>query len=105
MNKTTLIAALFVAWPFVAIAEEDIRPIDEALAGAEFEVQVADSRLRRDIAYPVALDPDHPIHAEAEKIWKDIEHREHPLLNDPNAPFLVYRMAAHALGIPMHQPR
>ena len=105
MNKTTLILAFFVAWPFAAIAEDDIRPIDDALTDAEFEVQLADSRLRRDIAFPVALDPDHPIHAEAEKIWKDIERREHPLLNDPNAPFLVYRMAALALGIPMHQPR
>ena len=105
MNKTTLILAFFVAWPFAAIAEDDIRHIDDALTDAEFEVQLADSRLRRDIAFPVALDPDHPIHAEAEKIWKDIERREHPLLNDPNAPFLVYRMAALALGIPMHQPR
>lgn len=105
MKKQILILAVFAAWPFAGYAEEDIRPIDDALTDAEFEVQLADSRLRRDIAFPVALDPDHPIHAEAEKIWKDIERREHPLLNDPNAPFVVYRMAAHNLGIPMSQPR
>lgn len=104
MKKQILILAVFAAWPFAGYAEEDIRPIDDALTDAEFEVQLADSRLRRDIAFPVALDPDHPIHAEAEKIWKDIERREHPLLHDPNAPFVVYRMAAHNLGIAIHKP-
>lgn len=104
-KQTTLILALLAAAKLLADSGEERQPIVEALEEAEFQVQVADSRLRRDIAYPVALDPDHPIHAEAEKIWKNIERREHPLLHDPNAPFIIYQRAARTLGIAMRQPR
>jgi hypothetical protein len=104
MKKPTLILALLAVWPLAAYAGEERPPIEEALEEAEFQVRVADSRLRRDLAYPEALDPDHAIHAEAEKIWKDIERREHPLLTDPDAPFLIYQMAAHTLGIARRTP-
>ena len=66
---------------------------------AEFQKMIHKSRNKRDRVYPEAFDPDHPIHAEAEKIWKTIEETNHPLLNDPDAPFKVYEMAALRLGI------
>jgi len=66
---------------------------------AEFQKMIHKSRNKRDRVYPEALDPNHPIHAEAEKIWKNIEATNHPLLNDPDAPFKVYEMAALRLGI------
>ncbi len=66
---------------------------------AEFQKMIHKSRNKRDRVYPEALEPDHPIHAEAEKIWKNIEETNHPLLNDPDAPFKVYEMAALRLGI------
>jgi hypothetical protein len=40
-----------------------------------------------------------PIHEAAEKIWKNIEDTGHALLNDPDAPFKVYEMAALSLGL------
>jgi hypothetical protein len=66
---------------------------------AEFQKMIHKSRNKRDRVYPEAFDPDHPIHAEAEKIWKTIEETNHPFLNDPDAPFKVYEMAALRLGI------
>jgi hypothetical protein len=71
----------------------------EAELEAKFQQQVAESQAKKDRVYPEALDPTHPIHEEAERIWKNIEQSGHALLNDPDAPFTVYEMAANRLGI------
>jgi hypothetical protein len=71
----------------------------EAELEAKFQQRIAESQAKKDCVYPEALDPTHPIHEEAERIWKNIEQSGHALLNDPDAPFKVYEMAANRLGI------
>jgi len=100
--KAHLLALLaMAALPGKSIAQpsDDSDAIQEILAEALFQVQVADSRLRRDMVYPEALDPDHPIHAEVERMWVSILHTDNNLIYDPDAPFKVYEMAAKRLGI------
>lgn len=87
-----------------AEAAAQTSPSEEDLEAA-FQQQVVESRAKRDRVYPEALEPNHPIHEEAEKIWKNIEETDHALLSDPDAPFKVYEMAALRLGIkPTGQP-
>lgn len=71
----------------------------------QFQAQVEASRARRDAVYPASADPNHAIHAEAERIWKAMQENGNPLLEDADAPFQVYQMAANALGIAPSSPR
>lgn len=68
-------------------------------AEQQFQQQVADSRAKRDSVYPAAAEPNHAIHAEAERIWTAMQDQQNPLIFDADAPFKVYQMAANALGI------
>lgn len=68
-------------------------------AEQQFQQQVAESRAKRDSVYPAAAEPNHAIHAEAERIWTAMQDQQNPLIFDADAPFKVYQMAANALGI------
>lgn len=86
----------------------EAREIEKAREIAEtdqFHAQVESSRARRDAVYPASADPNHAIHAEAERIWKAMQENGNPLLEDADAPFQVYQMAANALGIAPSSPR
>lgn len=87
---------------------EEIEALREELVGArkavitaeqQFQHQVSDSWAKCDSVYPAVADPNHAIHAEAERIWAAIQGQENPLTSDADAPFKVYQMAANALGI------
>ena len=71
----------------------------EAELESQFQEIIAQSRAKRERVYPESVDPSHPIHEAAEKIWKNIEDTGHSLLHDPDAPFKVYEMAALSLGL------
>lgn len=73
--------------------------VADLTAEQQFQQQVTESRSRRDRVYPVAADPAHAIHAEAERIWNDMQEQQNPLVFDAEAPFKVYQMAANNLGI------
>lgn len=68
-------------------------------AEQQFQQQVAESRAKRDSVYPAAAEPNHAIHAEAERIWTAMQDQSNPLIFDADAPFKVYQMAANNLGI------
>lgn len=73
-------------------------------AEQQFQQQVAESRAKRDSVYPAAAEPNHAIHAEAERIWTAMQDQSNPLIFDADAPFKVYQMAANALGIAPSAP-
>lgn len=74
-------------------------------AEQQFQQQVETSRAHRDAVYPATSDPNHAIHAEANRIWNAMKENGNELLHDADAPFQVYQMAANALGIAPSSPR
>lgn len=68
-------------------------------AEVEFKDAVEASRARVLEVYPASQTADHALHAEATRIWADMEKQSNPLIFDAEAPFKVYQMAANALAI------
>lgn len=65
----------------------------------KFQEGVARSTERAREIYPASTDPAHPIHAKATEIWEALKGTGNPLINDQDAPFKVYQMAANEMGI------
>jgi len=89
-------------------ALRDAREAAKAAESAEteqFHAQVEASRAHRDAVYPATADPNHAIHAEAERIWTAMQENGNPLVHEADAPFRVYQMAANALNIAPASPR
>ena len=103
--------ALSLQREITALELEKIRlaSAEQARAGQEeilFQDQVNRSRARAVEIYPVATEPNHPIHSKAEEIWQSLQATNNPMVNDADAPFKVYQMAANELSIaPLSAPR
>lgn len=96
--------ALSLQREITALELEKIRleTAEQAKSGqedAKFQEQVDRSRSRAVEIYPVASDKDHAIHTKASEIWETLQATNNPLVNDPEAPFKVYQMAANELSI------
>lgn len=96
--------ALLLQREITALELEKIRleAAEQAKSGqedAKFQEQVDRSRSRAVEIYPVAQEKDHPIHTKASEIWETLQATNNPLINDPDAPFRVYQMAANELSI------
>ena len=60
-----------------------------------------DAASREDVkrCFPDSLDANHPLNAKASEIWKSLIAQKSPIVTNPDAPFIVYSMAAAALEI------
>ena len=60
-----------------------------------------DTTSRADVArcFPDSIDPKSPLNAKAAELYKSLVAQKNPIITNPDAPFIVYSMAAGLLGI------
>ena len=78
-------------------AEQSQRQEQTQLSELEREVQAAEQAVVQQ--YPAATDPNHAIHAEAERIFALLEKTGNPKAKEAGASLWVYQQAANKLGI------
>ena len=55
--------------------------------------------------YPQSLQKGDPLNLKVAELWKTLVQQKNPIINDPDAAFIVYSMAAEMLGVKPLMPR
>jgi hypothetical protein len=76
-------------------------------ANEEKKFYAAVEQSRADVArcYPQAIDPKSPLSVKSAELWKKMEAENNPLVNQADAPFIVFSMVATMLDIKPVVPR
>jgi len=70
----------------------------------EFESQWKESNRKAAAFYPDAVKPDSPMYSKIQEIDAWMQENQDPIFNSPDKPFILSKMAAAELGVPMARP-